>query len=82
MPHQLLAALDAGEAAAGLDGEKLLVTSAALRLRRKHPDWFRGDYQPLAPQGPAAGHAVAFARGGQAVTAATRLPAGLRRRGG
>ncbi len=80
--RQLLAALDAGEAAAGLDAEKLLVTSAALRLRRRHPDWFTGDYQPLAAEGPAAGHAVAFARGGQAVTVATRLPAGLRGRGG
>ncbi len=80
--RQLLAALDAGEAAAGLDAEKLLVTSAALRLRRKRPDWFTGGYQPLAAEGPAAGHAVAFARGGQAVTVATRRPAGLRRRGG
>ena len=80
--RQLLAALGAGAAAAGLDAEKLLVTSAALRLRRQHPDWFTGDYQPLAAEGPAAGHAVAFARGGQAVTVATRLPAGLRGRGG
>jgi (1->4)-alpha-D-glucan 1-alpha-D-glucosylmutase len=80
--RQLLGALDAGETAAGLDAEKLMVTSAALRLRRKRPDWFTGDYQPLAAEGPAAAHAVAFARGGQAVTVATRLPAGLRGRGG
>jgi (1->4)-alpha-D-glucan 1-alpha-D-glucosylmutase len=65
-----------------LDGPKLLVTSRALRLRRDHPDWFAGSYEPLAASGPAAGHAIAFARGGQAVTLATRLPAGLRRRGG
>ena len=32
--------------------------------------------------GPAAGHVIAFQRGGQAITVATRLPAGLRRRGG
>ena len=38
----------------GCDAEKLLVTSAALRLRRAHPDWFAGSYQPLAAQGPAA----------------------------
>ncbi|MBV9095529.1 MAG: malto-oligosyltrehalose synthase [Streptosporangiaceae bacterium] len=78
----MLAALDAGEPAAGLDADKLLVTSTALRLRRQHPDWFGGSYVPLAAEGPAGGHAVAFARGGRAVTVATRLPAGLRRRGG
>ena len=61
---------------------KLLVTSKALRLRRARPDWFAGDYEPLTASGPAAGHAVAFRRGGQAVTVATRLPVGLRRRGG
>jgi (1->4)-alpha-D-glucan 1-alpha-D-glucosylmutase len=61
---------------------KLLVTSRALRLRRARADWFAGSYEPLAAAGPAAGHALAFLRGGQAVTVATRLPAGLRRRGG
>ena len=59
---------------AGLDAEKLLVTSTALKLRRAHPDWFAAGYQPLAAEGPAARHAVAFARG-QAVTVATRRPA-------
>ena len=85
----LLAALDGGAAranssagspAAGLDAEKLLVTARALRLRRDHPDWFAGGYAPLAATGPAAPHAVAFRRG-DAVTVATRLPAGLRRTG-
>ncbi|MGH3282892.1 MAG: hypothetical protein ACRDNW_27710, partial [Trebonia sp.] len=61
---------------------KLLVTSRALRLRRARPEWFSGDYEPLAVSGDAADHAVTFRRGGQAVTVATRLPAGLRRRGG
>jgi (1->4)-alpha-D-glucan 1-alpha-D-glucosylmutase len=61
---------------------KLLVTSRALRLRRARPRWFAGDYEPLAASGPAAGHAVAFRRGGRAVTVVTRLPVGLRRRGG
>ena len=67
---------------AGLDEAKLLVTSLALRLRRAHPDWFRGSYHPLAASGPAAAHILAFARDRRAVTVATRLPAGLRRAGG
>jgi malto-oligosyltrehalose synthase len=81
--RRLLAVLRVGEdQAVGLDTEKLLVTSRALGLRRAHPEWFAADYTPLACEGPAAEHAVAFLRGGQAVTVATRLPAGLRRRGG
>jgi maltooligosyltrehalose synthase len=79
--RELLAGLDAGTRTAGLDAEKLLVTSRALRLRGEHPDWFSGDHEPLAATGPAAGHVVAFRRGG-AVIVATRLPAGLERRGG
>jgi (1->4)-alpha-D-glucan 1-alpha-D-glucosylmutase len=77
----MLTAQDGGSPAADLDAEKLLVTSRALRLRRDHPDWFSAGYAPLRATGPAAQHAVAFARG-PAVTVATRLPAGLRRRGG
>ncbi len=77
----LLAAQDAGAAPGGLDAEKLLVTSRALRLRRDHPDWFTGGYAPLAADGPAAGHVVAFQRG-HAITVATRLPIGLHRRAG
>src|SRR6201986_4735520 len=84
--QRLLTALDAGRdqgaIGGGLDAEKLLVTSRALRLRRDHPDWFAGDYTPLAGEGPAAEHALAFLRGEHAVTVVTRLPAGLRRRGG
>ena len=81
--RRLLAALDdAPDQAGGLDAEKLLVTSRALRLRRDHPDWFAGSYTPLASEGPAAEHAFAFLRGGHTVTVVTRLPAGLRRRGG
>jgi (1->4)-alpha-D-glucan 1-alpha-D-glucosylmutase len=80
---RLLAALEAGpDQAVGLDAEKLLVTSRALWLRRDHPDWFAGGYAPIACEGPAAEHAFAFLRGGHAVTVVTRLPAGLRRRGG
>ncbi len=66
----------------GLDAAKLLVTSGALRLRREHPDWFAADYQPLTGIGPARAHALAFCRGGQAITVATRLPGQLRRSGG
>jgi maltooligosyltrehalose synthase len=81
--RRLLAALRAGpEQVAGLDAEKLLLTSRALELRRDHPEWFAGGYTPLACEGPAAEHAVAFLRGEHAVTVVTRLPAGLRRRGG
>jgi len=81
--RDLLAELDGGQPPRDLDAAKLLVTSAALRLRRARPGWFTaGNYTPLPAAGPAAGHAVAFARGGRAVTVVTRLPAGLRQRGG
>ncbi|GAA4770829.1 malto-oligosyltrehalose synthase [Actinomycetospora chibensis] len=65
---------------------KLAVTSAALRLRRFRPELFTG-YAPLPASGPAASHAVAFARGGPAgrerlVAVATRLPVGLEASGG
>ena len=67
-------------------GAKLLVTAAALRLRRFRPELFFG-YAPVPASGPAADHAVAFARGGPAgreklVAVATRLPAGLEADGG
>ncbi len=78
--RDLLARLDAGwrppvDASGAV---KLLVTSRALRLRRERP--FTG-YARLAADGPAADHAVAFDRYG-VVTVVTRLPVGLRRRGG
>jgi (1->4)-alpha-D-glucan 1-alpha-D-glucosylmutase len=79
--RELLADLAAGTLPADLDGEKLLVTSRALRLRGEHPEWFSGGHEPLTAEGPAAEHAVAFRRGG-AVTVVTRLAAGLDRRGG
>jgi (1->4)-alpha-D-glucan 1-alpha-D-glucosylmutase len=78
----LLAAQDSGAPAASLDAEKLLVTSRALRLRRDHADWFTGGYAAVRASGPAAGHVLAFQRGGHAITVATRLPSGLHRRGG
>jgi (1->4)-alpha-D-glucan 1-alpha-D-glucosylmutase len=79
----LLQALDVDDTVpAQLDGEKLLVTSRALRLRREHPDWFGvgGAYEPVHIDSE---HAVAFFRGGgQALTVVTRLAVGLERADG
>jgi (1->4)-alpha-D-glucan 1-alpha-D-glucosylmutase len=58
---------------------KLLVTQAALTLRRDQPHRFTG-YTPVEASGPATDHLLAFDRGG-AVTVATRLPVGLAARG-
>jgi len=81
-PTKDLAADPSAEPDAGLDAAKLLVASRTLRLRRARPAWFADGYAPLAADGPAADHAVAFQRGGAAITVVTRLPAGLRREGG
>ncbi|MHA6524889.1 malto-oligosyltrehalose synthase [Tessaracoccus sp. G1721] len=82
----LLAAVDASRQQS-LDAEKLLVTSRALRVRREHPDAFRGESATYAPVPSTSGHAVAFARGVRdsgvtAVAVATRLPSLLAERGG
>jgi (1->4)-alpha-D-glucan 1-alpha-D-glucosylmutase len=58
---------------------KQRVTATALRLRRDRPELFTG-YAALVADGAAAGHALAFDRGG-AVTVVTRLPFGLARDG-
>ncbi|MCD2195515.1 malto-oligosyltrehalose synthase [Actinomycetospora endophytica] len=92
--RELLARLDGGWLPGESDdpesddvrGTKLLVTAAGLRLRRFRPELFWG-YAPVPVSGPAAEHAVAFARGGPAgrehmVAVATRLPAGLEADGG
>lgn len=60
---------------------KLLVTLSGLRLRRYRPELFHG-YRPVPAGGPAASHAVAFARSSSLVAVATRLPVGLAERGG
>jgi (1->4)-alpha-D-glucan 1-alpha-D-glucosylmutase len=81
--RELLARLDEGWLP-GIDAEgaaKLLVTASALRLRRYRPEVFTG-YRPLRAEGPAAEHAVAFARSASLVAVATRLPVGLAERGG
>ncbi|MEZ0073901.1 malto-oligosyltrehalose synthase [Planotetraspora sp. GP83] len=58
------------------DGQKLLVTTTALRLRRRLDPALQ--YVPIET----CEHAVAFARGDRAVAVATRLPVSLERRGG
>jgi malto-oligosyltrehalose synthase len=79
----MLADLDGGgRDITSLDAAKLLVTARTLRLRRGRPEWFAAAYAPLTATGPAADHVVAFKRGEQTITVATRLPAGLRGRGG
>ena len=59
---------------------KLWVVSRTLRLRRDWPNLF-SRYLPLAAEGHAGRHALAFDRGG-VLTVATRLPVGLEREGG
>ena len=65
---------------------KLAVTTAALHLRRRAPQVFEpgpaGAYEPLAAVGEAADHALAFCRGGAAVSVVPRLVLGLERAGG
>ncbi len=64
---------------------KQLVTWRLLQLRRRLPALFRdGSYLPLAVQGPAADHALAFARlhqGQAVVVVGVRLALGLAARG-
>lgn len=81
----LLASLATGRPQ-GLDAEKLLVTTTALRHRREHPEAYHGPRASYRPVATTTGHAVAFARGVEddvaAVAVATRLPARLAERGG
>jgi (1->4)-alpha-D-glucan 1-alpha-D-glucosylmutase len=83
--RERLARLDSGANPRDLSGEKLLVTSRALRLRRDHPDWFVGpgaQYQPVATT---TGNAFALGRGDgtvQVIAVVTRLAVSLARYGG
>ena len=86
--RQLLDRIDGGwlpeHGGADVDPEgaaKLLVTAQALLLRRQRPELFAG-YRPVPAEGPAAHHAIAFARSPQLVAVATRLPVRLAERGG
>ncbi|WP_439940881.1 malto-oligosyltrehalose synthase [Streptomyces sp. BBFR115] len=65
-------------------GEKGAVTAAALRLRARRPEVFgdKATYEPLAAEGPAAEHCLAFTRSGQVLTAVTRLSLRLAEAGG
>ncbi|NEW71761.1 malto-oligosyltrehalose synthase [Streptomyces rhizosphaericus] len=89
--------LGGGEPADGPSAEKLLLTRAALNLRREHPGWFGpgSRYTPLPASGPSAEHCVAFLRTdgtegtdgtdgtpGGAVTVVTRLSRRLAEAGG
>jgi (1->4)-alpha-D-glucan 1-alpha-D-glucosylmutase len=81
-----LTRLEAGEPPQDLSDEKLLVTTAALRLRRECPEAFvgsEGDYTPLESS---SAHVVAFARGSahapDVVVLATRLAGRLVDAGG
>jgi (1->4)-alpha-D-glucan 1-alpha-D-glucosylmutase len=75
-PERILARID-DPAEEGLS--KLWVLHCALELRRRLPAAFgpEGCYRPLLARGERAAHAVAFARGGAAVTVAPRLVMGL-----
>lgn len=81
VPDLRPAAADAADGVDGVDGAKLLVVSRVLRWRRDHPGEF-ARYAPVTATGPAAEHAVGFARSDRLVALATRLPVGLARRGG
>ena len=60
---------------------KLILVQRTLRLRRDRPELFRG-YRPIAADGVAADHLLAYARSEDLVVLATRLPVGLERAGG
>ncbi|MEU8591873.1 malto-oligosyltrehalose synthase [Streptomyces sp. NPDC048664] len=64
--------------------EKAELTRAALRLRRERPEVFGASatYAPLAAEGPAADHCVAFVRSQEVLTAVTRLSLRLAEAGG
>ena len=65
--EQTLAATDSGLS-------KLFLLRAALAVRRRHPDVFRGgSYVPLEATGSKAEHVVAFQRGSEIVAVAPRL---------
>lgn len=81
--EKLLTEADRAELAGGIDDPgtaKLRLTRDALRLRRDQPELF-GSFSPMRVEGSAADHVVAFDTGG-VVTVATRLPLGLRDKGG
>jgi (1->4)-alpha-D-glucan 1-alpha-D-glucosylmutase len=81
-----LARLDSGGRPTDLSDEKLLVTAAALRVRRERPASFTGEDSVYRPLETGSAHAVAFGRGvGDAVdvvTVVTRFAGQLADAGG
>ncbi|PNG92210.1 malto-oligosyltrehalose synthase [Streptomyces malaysiensis] len=71
-------------AAQGPSAEKLLLTRAALRLRREHPGWFGpgSGYAPLTAEGPTAAHCTAFVRTGTSERTGTPVQTGASERTG
>ncbi len=67
-PDRIMARMDEGL-------PKLWIIQRVLRHRRNHPEPFGpdGSYAPLTVQGTMARHALAFARGGRAITVIPRL---------
>ena len=76
-----LTGLDDGGARSDLSDEKLAVVSAALRVRRDHPEWFdsRSSYEALPTTTT---HALGFVRAARAATVVTRRPRELDEGGG
>ncbi|HEY0514231.1 MAG TPA: malto-oligosyltrehalose synthase [Thermoanaerobaculia bacterium] len=66
-PEQVLAGMDEGL-------PKLWTIHQGLHLRRARPEAFAAGYEPLRVSGPRAGHAAAFARGGEVAVVVPRLP--------
>lgn len=71
-PEKVLARMEEGL-------PKLWVTRQALRLRSQRPELFgrEGTYEPLAAEGSAADHVIAYSRGGGAIVVAPRWLIGL-----
>ncbi|AKT50311.1 malto-oligosyltrehalose synthase [Arsenicicoccus sp. oral taxon 190] len=73
--------LDGGATPADLHDEKLLLSAAALRLRRERPEAFdeAGLYVPLTTSSE---HVIGFLRAASVATVVTRAPHRLQREGG
>src|SRR3954447_9599602 len=71
-----------GDDRGSIDAEKVHLVAAALRVRSEHPESFIGGYHALEATGPASEHVIAFQRGSDVITVATRLAARLDGQGG
>ena len=72
----------AGADRRGVDAEKVQLVGTALRVRREHAADFVGTYTPLSAAAARPEHVVAFQRGADVITVATRLAADLEAAGG